>query len=101
MSGAGSLIGVLMGQRRTTSLSTASTKRSMTRKAEQRLSAAEAKAAKEVSDVDELEADLEKEFAEIAEQWRQRAGSIDALEIGLEKTDIVVEPPILLWIPIK
>jgi hypothetical protein len=54
-----------------------------------------------VSDVDELEADLEKEFAEIAEQWRQRAGSIDALEIGLEKTDIVVEPPILLWIPIN
>jgi hypothetical protein len=100
MSGAGSLIGVLMGQRRTTSLSTASTKRSMTRKAEQRLSAAEAKAAKEVSDVDELEADLEKEFAEIAEQWRQRAGSIDALEISLEKTDIVVEPPVLVWIPV-
>jgi hypothetical protein len=101
MSGAGTLIGVLLGQRRTTSLSTASSKRSMTRKAEQRLSTAEARAAKEAADVEKLEADLEDEFTEISDRWRKRAEDIEVLEIGLEKSDIVVESPVLVWIPVK
>jgi hypothetical protein len=100
VSGAGTLIGVLLGQRRTTSLSTASSKRSMTRRAEQRVRSAEAKAAKEVEDVEELEADLEEEFAEITEAFRKKAESIETLEIGLEKTDIQVEDPILVWVPV-
>jgi hypothetical protein len=101
MSGAGTVIGVLLGQRRTTSLSTAASKRSMTRKAEQRLTSAEAKASKEVADVDELEADLDAEFAEITERWRKVVEDIETLEIGLEKTDIVVDSPVLVWIPVK
>ncbi|MEX2419398.1 MAG: hypothetical protein WD652_03375 [Acidimicrobiia bacterium] len=101
MSGAGTVIGVLLGQRRTTSLSTATSKRSMTRKAEQRLGSAEAKAAKEVADVDELEADLDEEFAEITQRWRKAVEDIETLEIGLEKTDIVVDSPVLVWIPVN
>lgn len=62
---------------------------------------AEAKAAKEAEDVEELEADLEEEFAEITEAWRQKAESIEALEIGLEKTDIQVDAPILVWVPVE
>jgi len=100
MSGAGTLIGVLMGGRRSTSLSTAASKRSMTRRAEQRVRSAEAKVAKETEDVAELEADLEEEFAGIQEAWDKKAGSIETLEIGLEKTDIQAEDPILVWVPV-
>lgn len=100
MSGAGTLIGVLMGNRRPSSMSTAASKRSMTRKAEQRLSTAEARVEKETEDVAELEADLEEEFAEIQDEWRDRAESVETLEIGLEKTDIRVEDPFLVWVPV-
>ena len=89
-----------MGKRRSTSLSTASSKRSMTRKAEQRLRTAEAKEAKEMTDVVELEAELDEEFAKITAEWQDKADAIETLEIGLEKTDITVEEPVLVWIPV-
>ncbi|HSM02470.1 MAG TPA: DUF87 domain-containing protein [Acidimicrobiia bacterium] len=99
-SGAGTLIGVLLGNRRPSSMSTAASKRSMTRKAEQRLSSAEARMTKETEDVEQLEADLEREFGEIQAEWREKAEAIETLDIDLEKTDIHVEDPILVWIPV-
>ena len=101
MSGAGTLIGVLMGRKRTTALSTRASKRSMTRRAEQRVRSAESKAAKEAGDVDELEADLAEELSAIAAKWRSKAEAMDTVKIGLEKSDVVVEPPVLVWIPVR
>jgi len=100
VSGAGTLIGVLMGRRRTSSLSTAASKRSMTRRAEQRVASAEERVAKEQTDVDRLEAEMTATVTEVSERWRRKAGQVEAVTIGLEKTDVQVDPPILVWVPV-
>ena len=100
VSGAGTLIGVLMGRRRTSSLSTAASKRSMTRRAEQRVTSAEERVAKEQTDVDRLEAEMAAAVTEISERWRQKAEQVEAVTIGLEKTDVQVDPPVLVWVPV-
>ncbi len=99
-SGANTLLGVLQGRRRATALSTAMSKRSMTRRAEQRVASAEAKIAKEQDDVDEIEAEMSAAVADITAKSADQAADIETLEIGLEKTDISVEPPVLVWVPV-
>ncbi|MBI5157095.1 MAG: ATP-binding protein [Acidimicrobiia bacterium] len=100
MSGAGTILGVLMGRRNSRSLSGAASKRSMTRRAEQRVHSAEAKAAAKVESLESLEADLTDAVTEATSRWQDKAEAIDTLEIGLEKTDITVETPVLIWIPV-
>lgn len=100
MSGAGTLLGVLLGRKNTRSLSTATSKRSMTRKAERRLKSAQRKVGDEVEDVDELESDMAQEVADIASEWGEKAADIETIEIGLEKTDISVDSLSLVWIPV-
>jgi len=100
-SGANTILGVMLGRKRATSLSTAMSKRSMTRRAEQRVASADAKVAKEQSDVDELEADMSAAVDEAVRKSQELAADIETLEIGLEKTDIHVDPPVLVWIPVR
>lgn len=100
MSGAGTILGVLMGRRNSRSLSGAASKRSMTRRAEQRVYTAETKASAKVESLESLEADLIDAVTEVTSQWQDRAEATEALEIGPEKTDISVEPPVLIWIPV-
>jgi len=99
MSGAGTVLGVLLGRKNTRSLSTATSKRSMTRKAERRLDSAQRKVGEETEDLAELEADFADDVAEIAATWADKATDIENLEIGLEKTDISIESLMLVWIP--
>ena len=72
----------------------------MTRRAEQRVYTAETKAAAKVDNLESLEADLTEAVTEVTSQWQDKAEAIETLEIGLEKTDITVEPPVLIWIPV-
>jgi hypothetical protein len=72
----------------------------MTRRAEQRVASAESRAAKEQTDVDRLEADMSEAVAKIADDWGEKAAHIETIEIGLEKTDVQVEPPVLVWVPV-
>ncbi len=100
VSGAATVIGILTGRRSSRSMSTAAGKRSMTRKAEQRVKKAEAKVSDKVEDLDELEQDVEEAAADVLEEWSEKAADIETLEIGLEKSDISVEDPVLVWIPV-
>lgn len=100
LSGAGTVLGVLLGRKNTRSMSTAASKRSMTRKAERRLEAAERKAGDEAEDIDALEADLAEAVADVIARWTEKADDVDTLEIGLEKTDVAVDDPTLVWIPV-
>ncbi len=100
ISGAGTVLGVLLGRRNTRSISTATSKRSMTRKAERRLHAAQRKVGNEMDDIDELERDMAKDVHEIAAEWANQAAEIETIEIGLEKTDVSVDSLSLVWIPI-
>jgi hypothetical protein len=99
VSGAGTLIGLLTGRRSTSSLSSAAGKRSMVRKAEQRLHTAESKYTGLIGDLEELGDELDEEILGIDATWRARAAEIETVEIGLEKTDIAIEEIAVVWIP--
>ncbi len=100
LSGAGDLLGALLrGRRSTRTLGRASSKRSQTRRTEQRLESARAKVTDKADDLDELEAELAEEVIEINEEWHAKAGEIERVEIPLEKTDIDVDLVSLVWVP--
>ena len=99
-SGAGGLIGVLLGGRKSTSgLSKAASKRSLVRTAQQRLHTSEQKLSSEMRELLELEDELAEEILEIDAEWREKAEDIEVMEVGLEKTDIRVDEIALVWIP--
>jgi DNA helicase HerA-like ATPase len=100
VSGASTVIGVLMGRRSTRSASTVASKRRLTRTAERRLQKAHDRVTDEVEDLDELEEDLAEDLAGIADEWEEKASAIEAMEIGLEKTDVSLSDIRLVWIPI-
>jgi DNA helicase HerA-like ATPase len=98
LSGAGDVLGVLLGGRRTRSLSGASRRRSQTQRTEQRLHSARAKVQDKVDDIAELEEDLVLEVEEIDDKWEDIAAAIETIEVGLEKSDISVDEVALVWV---
>ena len=100
-SGAGTLIGVLFGGRRSTrSLSTAASKRSLTRKAEQRRAGAEARLTGKVEDLEALEDDLGNELTDIDAAWSAKAAAVETIEIALAKSDVTVDELAVVWLPV-
>lgn len=98
MSGASDVLGVLLGGRRTRSLSGASRRRSQTQRTEQRLRTAQAKVQDKVDAVADLEQDLVLELEEINDTWEDIAAEVDTIEVGLEKNDISVDDVALVWV---
>jgi len=98
LEGAGTLIGVLFGGRKSTR--TITSNRSQTKRAERKLQTAERKLTDTVEDLEELEADLLDEITEIDARWRAAVGEIDEIEVGLERSDIELEDPVLVWLPV-
>ena len=102
MRGAGDLIGVFLGgRRRSSGLSKAASRRTQTRKTQERLTTAEDKVASKLELLDDLEDDLAVDFGEISAKWDAAAADITTVEIGLEKSDIHVDDLALLWIPVS
>lgn len=100
VSGAGTVIGVLLGRRSTRSMSTAASKRRQTRTAERRLERARDRVTDEVEDLEELEDDLAADLAEIVEEWETKAEDVEPMEIGPDKSDISVGELMLVWVPV-
>jgi hypothetical protein len=100
VSGASTLFGVLTGRRNSRALSAAASRRSMTRRAEQRVYSAETRAAEKTETLEALEADLTEAVAAVTDEWQAKAGQVEPMEIGLEKTDVTVETPVLVWVPV-
>ncbi|HJQ94319.1 MAG TPA: hypothetical protein VJ935_01240 [Acidimicrobiia bacterium] len=99
VSGAGDLLGALLGGRRRSSISRAASRRSQTRRTETRRdSAAEAMADKQ-ADLAALEDDLAAEIDAIRAEWDEKAALIEELEVPLEKVDIQVSELKLVWVP--
>lgn len=98
VSGAGTLIGMFFGGRRSTrSLSTIASRRSQTRRTEERLRSAEEKLEAEREDVVELEAQLAEELKSIWTKWEASAAEIETMDVGLEKNDIDVSALEVFW----
>lgn len=101
MSGIGDLLGAfLKGRLGSTTLSKATTRRAASKKARARLEAEEQKLTDKQEDLVELERDLEDALIDIQKEHDALAENIEALEIGLEKTDIRVAEAKLVWIPV-
>ena len=98
LSGASDVLGMLLGGRRSRSLSGASRRRSQTQRTKQRLRTAEAKVKDKVDAIAELEQDVVDEIAEIDDKWEDTAAEIETLEVGLEKTDISIDDIALVWV---
>jgi DNA helicase HerA-like ATPase len=98
--GVGSLLGGLLGGRRSTrGLSRASSRRGQTRRTEQRLATAKGKVSDKTDALEELEREALLAVEEINDAWESKAADIEAVEIGLEKTDIDVDEIAVLWVP--
>ncbi|MGF1665295.1 MAG: ATP-binding protein [Acidimicrobiia bacterium] len=99
MSGAGDLLGALLGgRRRSSSISQAASRRSQTKRTEERLDTAIDAMQAKAADLLELEDELETAVLAIEDKWNSAAQTIEPIEIPLEKSDVNVAPLMLIWI---
>jgi hypothetical protein len=99
MSGAGDLLGAILGGRRRNTISRAASRRSQTRQTEARREKAAGAKANKLADLADLEADLTDEVVNITAKWDDMAALIEEVEIPLEKVDVKVSEMKLVWVP--
>ena len=101
LQGAGDLLtGLLGGRRRSLSLSRAASRRSQTRRTEERLRTAEEKMGDKATELEQIEDKLAEDISEISERWKAQARQTDEVEISLDKADVDVDDLSVLWIPV-
>ncbi len=102
IAGAGELLGMFLGgRRRVRSLSGLASRRSQTRRTQERLTSAEEKVAEQQEAIAELEQELAEEIEEIWNKWRETAQEIEEFEVTLEKNDISLDELVLFWAPVS
>jgi Helicase HerA, central domain len=110
LSTAGSILGGLLGGRRSTrsmassvlgKLGGSAGRRSRTATAGQREEAAENKVERIEDDLRDLEAELADEITEIDQRWTSTAAEVATLSIPLERTDVRVSALVLAWVPVR
>ncbi|NND84579.1 MAG: ATP-binding protein [Acidimicrobiia bacterium] len=100
LSGAGDLLGsILGGRRRSSSIRGIASRRAQTQKAQLRLQTAEAKQADTYQKLIDLEDDLQDAILEETREWTDLADDIEPILIGLEKDDVDVVSLRVVWIP--
>jgi hypothetical protein len=101
LSTAGDLLGAFLGGRSTgRALSRAASRRSQTRSTQQRLESVAAKVDDKQLELEQLEDELAEAIQAVTDKWDDVAAQIESVDIGLEKTDIRVDPIVLGWLPI-
>jgi hypothetical protein len=105
LSTAGSLLGGLLGGRKSRGgllgkLSGAAGRRGRTKASKERLDAAENKVERLEATVEDLEGDLNEDITEIDAKWMSTATNITTMNVPLEKTDVKVTQIVLAWLPI-
>ncbi len=93
-------LGLVFGRRRTTGLSSAVTKRRMTKKAKGMMDGIEAGLLELKKEMDDLSVKLEEEVKKIEEGAKEKAGVTEEVEVSLEKNDIFLKDFGILWIPV-
>jgi DNA repair exonuclease SbcCD ATPase subunit len=100
VSGAETVLGWVMGRRRTRALSTASIKRMMRKMSEERIKATEEKIRDYQEELKNLKEELEEELDQIEDKYDDALEEIRPIEIKLQKKDITVSSFGLVWIPV-
>ncbi len=104
LSSAGSILGGLLGGRRSTGgllgkLGRAAGRTGKTSAAGSRVEAAKGKVERLEAELEDVETELADELTEIDTRWRAAAAEVTTMSIGLEKTDVKVTHLALAWIP--
>ena len=100
LAGAGRLLSMFVaGKGNARSLSGFASRRSMTKRTQERLRTSAEKVADKEDEIDELEDQLAEDLARIESEADDLADTTEPIRIGLEKTDISVSEMALLWIP--
>ncbi|HUS44219.1 MAG TPA: helicase HerA-like domain-containing protein [Ilumatobacteraceae bacterium] len=106
---AGSMLGGLLGGRKSTTkmmgdllgdAGSAAGRRGRTSASDRRVDAAENKVQRLVDQYDELEADVERDVADITNRWTEAGATITSMTVGLERTDVNVTQLVLAWVPV-
>ena len=105
LSTAGSVLGGLLGGKRSRGgllgkLGSAASRRGGTNASAQRVDAAENKLARLVENVEELEQELADDITDIDAKWMALAKNISPLSVGLERSDVKVTELVLAWVPV-
>jgi hypothetical protein len=101
IAGAGELLSMFLGgRRRTRSLSGMASRRSTTRRTQERLRTASERIEDAERELEELEDELAEELSTIDAAWAEKATEIEEVAIDLEKTDIAVAEVALFWVPV-
>ena len=103
--GAGSLLGAVLGGRRSARTMAHDMSRVLTGQggrdeAAQRVRSAENRALDRQEAVTKLEADLARDLASIDQEWAAKAAAIEPIDVPLERSDIRVTARSLVWIPV-
>jgi hypothetical protein len=101
VSGAGDVLSrFLGGRRRVRSLSGAASRRSQTRRTEERLRSAEENVSDRQDAIAELEAELGEQLEDIWTKWKEAAAEIEEVEVALERNDVSLDELVLFWAPL-
>lgn len=104
ISGAGDLLGSLLGGKKSAKsilgkVKGVSSRRKASSAAAERVESALAKVEQKEMELGDLEAELADAIADIAAEWDEKAAEVEKMEVGLEKTDISVTQLALIWLP--
>lgn len=100
MSGAGDLLGALLGGRRSSTITKAANRRSQTKRTEARRDSAAEAVSDKMADLDSVEQDLAEDIDAIRIEMDDKAAMIEEVSIPLEKVDVKVTELKLVWVPI-
>ena len=100
IAGAGALLSMFLGgRRRVSGLSGAASRRSQTRRTQERLQTASEKMEDYDVAIRELEDDLTHEIQGVWDKWKRVADAVESTVVPLEKSDIHVDEILLFWAP--
>lgn len=101
VAGAGEVLSMFLGgRRRVRSLSGMSSRRSQTRRTQERLRSATEKVEDHQDAIGELEDELTEEIEDIWGRWKDSAEKVEAFDVALERTDVSLDEMILFWAPV-
>ena len=105
VAGAGSVLGAMLGGRRSARTMARDMRRVLTgrgrvEEAAQRVRTAENRALDRQEALKKLESDVVRDLAAIDEEWAAKAAAVEPIDVPLEKSDIRVAARSLVWIPV-
>jgi hypothetical protein len=102
VSGAGELLSMFLGGKaRVRALSGAASRRSQTRRTQERANSAAGKLEDYENAITTLEDELSEELEKVWDEWREKGDEVEPFPVPLEKMDIRVEDPVLFWAAIE